>query len=211
MSTVNCQLSVVNCQEEPFRQHLSWGVFVSPNLTGWSHNLDTISTAPDRIHPHFGVDAGFYLNFHVTPQWSILFGSNITLEQLRLSTNNENDNLSTLGADIDLSLSFSIPCNNLTISLALGPYTHFMLYDLSNDPAMHPYSRNFSYNPRNEEPVFRLNDFNAGVAAQISCLNKDGWQLFCKFRLGITDILNIDSHRLFVRPYKLSLGLAYNL
>lgn len=213
--------SASHCQE-PFRQYLSWGITAAPTLSGWHHNLDTLTSSPDKIRPALGFDAGFFFNFHITPQWSLLFDGDVAFEHLKLSTDNVTDNMMTLGTDLEILLSWSTALasvgtrasrlrkNTFDIQLAAGPYTHFMILDLSTDPSRHPFSRSFSYDPRSDEPYFLLNDFSAGATLQASCQLRSGWQLFAKFRYSITDLLNVDSHRLYVRPYKLSVGVAYH-
>lgn len=203
--------------DDTFHQHLSWGITVSPTLTGWRHNLDTLSSAPSQIRTALGVDAGFFFNFHVTPVWNLIFGGNFALEQISLKNNNNSDHLLSLGTDIDFLLAYNIPTNSFCWQLALGPYTHFMHLDLSANPSKHSFSRTFAFDNRNGEPYFLLGDFNAGLTFQASIFKQNGtsqnkqshkWHYFCKLRWGITDILNVDSHRLYVRPYKIAVGVA---
>lgn len=198
--------------QEPFRQHLSWGVSAAPNISGWRHNLDTLTSAPKSISPSLGLDCGFFFDFHITPDWDLLFGSGLALERLKLKTNDITDHLTTLGIDIELLLAwtpnFQLPTINFQLSV--GPYTHFMLGNLSDDPEMHPFSRTFGYARLNSEPFFLLGDFNAGLTFQATCQLPSDWQLFYKLRWGLTDLLNIDSNELYVKPFKMSLGVAFH-
>ena len=54
------------------------------------------------------------------------------------------------------------------------------------------------------------NDFNAGISLSVGYEFASHWQVHLCVDWGVTDMLNVDSHELYVKPYKIGCQVAYH-
>ena len=57
---------------------------------------------------------------------------------------------------------------------------------------------------------FALSDIHAGLALAVGYEFKNMWQIQLDARMGITDILNLETSGTYVYPYKVSLLVGYH-
>ncbi len=193
-------------------QFVSWGITAGPNLTGCRVNLDSTDGAPDKTHPALGIDAGAFLEYHITPHWSLQFAAAGNIACVRTEIDGLSNRLTTYGTTLSM-----LVCHRWTAAKGFwfctaGPFTHFIFANsISGEGALeNPFTRVIANDPRTGEPQFAMNDFNAGIALNIGYEWNTHWQWQIYLDWGITDLLNVDSHDLYVKPYKLGILLAYH-
>lgn len=199
-----CQTDTSNTE---FHQYTSWNVEYGPNLTTYHINLRNTEDAPDKVKPGFGFDAGGALDYHITRNWSLQMGLLGNIERFGLQKDEDLSILTTFGIDLALQATWR---NGKGMSLAVGPYTHFVYASTtSNQSIPNPYHRGFADDPRTDEPLFAIGDLNAGLALTAGYNIAEQWQIVLDFKWGVTDLLNTDSHKLYVRPLKIGLRIGY--
>lgn len=193
-------------------QYVSWGITAGPNLTGCRANLDSTDGAPDRTYPALGFDVGAFLEYHITPRWSLQFAASGNILRVGTESNGLSNRLVTYGIGISVPVCYHIPVAHGSWFCTFGPYTHFVLASsISGDgPLDNPFTRVIANDPRTGEPQFALNDFNAGISFSLGYEFASHWQCQLLWNWGISDLLNVDSHELYVKPYKLACLIAYH-
>lgn len=195
-----------------FRQYTSWSLTAGPNLGGYRYNLQSTDYAPDYIRPALGADAGAAISYHITRNWRLQMTALATIERARIVTDEPTAVITTGGTDIMVQAGYSFDLNNISLQLLAGPYTHFIVFShSSNHSVANPYSRTNTNNPRTDNPIFALGDLCAGAAMTLAVHIDRKWQMAVDLKWGITDLLNVDSHKLHVRPYKITLRASYSL
>ncbi|MBP5190348.1 MAG: hypothetical protein J6031_05490 [Bacteroidales bacterium] len=188
------------------RQYTSWSILAGPNLSGCRFSLDATDNAPDRIAAAVGFDAGAAIGYHIASCWQLRLAVLANLERNRLYKDDEKTMLNSFGGDLLLQAGYTIPLGGVQMQLLCGPYTHFIIAsNSSNHIIANPFSRTTAINPRTENPLFALGDLAAGVAFTLAFQPAKHWQIALDTRWGITDMLNIESHQLYVKPYKVAL------
>lgn len=191
-----------------FRQYTSWNVALGPNLTTYRIDLGNAEDAPDKVRPGLGIDCGGALDYHITRDWSLQMGLLGNIERIGLQKEEDKTTLTAFGLDLALQATWR---NGKGLSVAAGPYTHFVYASATSDQSMpNPYHRGFADDPRTDEPLFAIGDLNAGLAITAACNIAGQWQIVLDFKWGVTDLLNTDSHRLYVRPFKTGLRISYS-
>lgn len=194
-----------------FRQYTSWSITAGPNLNGYRYSLKSTDYAPDRIRPAFGVDAGAAISYHITRDWQLQMTALATIERAHIANNELTAMLTTGGTDISVQAGYRFGNDGISFQLLAGPYTHFTIFSHSSDHSVsNPYSRTNTNNPRTDNPLFALGDLCAGAALTMAVLTKRKWHTAVDLKWGITDLLNADSHKLFVKPYKIALRASYS-
>lgn len=193
-------------------QYVSWGVLGGPNLTGCRVYLDSTDGAPDRTRPALGFNAGAFLEYHITPQWSLQFSASGDIERVETESKGLTNHLTTYGIGISVPVCFRMPVNQGTWFCSFGPYSHFVIASgISGDGTLdNPFTRVIANDPRTGEPQFALNDFNAGITLSLGYELASQWQCQLVCNWGISDLLNVDSHDLYVKPYKLGCLVSYH-
>ncbi|MBP5516101.1 MAG: PorT family protein [Bacteroidales bacterium] len=198
--------------EDENRQYVSWGIASGVNITGCRYDLTTATNVPDKVQASPGFEAGAFLEYHITRKWSLQMWTSGKIERVRLEKSGESNYLTTYGMDITIPVVYRIDANKGQWMLSTGPFSHFVIFNsISGEGSIeNPYSRTIGTDPRTGEPRFALNDFNAGLAIAVGYEFKSHWQTRLEFKWGITDLLNVDSHDLYVKPYTVSLHVAYH-
>lgn len=189
-----------------FRQYTSWSIAVGPNLSGYRYNLTTADNAPDRILPALGADAGVAISYHITPDWQLQLSALATLERAHLFDDDQTAVLATGGVELVLQARYEISIRGIRLQMLAGPYTHFTaLSHCSNHIIANPYSRTNANNPRTENVLFALGDLCAGAALTLAVPTGKNWLTALDLKWGITDLLNADTHSLYIKPYKIAI------
>lgn len=203
---VNCQLSIVNCQDtlDDFRQHTTWGFVTGPNMLNYSLNLESAADSPDRATPGIGAELGLFLDYHITDSWALRFSPSAGMEHINLFKGTDDGHLFTFALELGIALEYTFKIQNSTFNINLGPYSHFVLASTlyGSDNLTNPYSRTIDSDPFTEQPNFAIGDFNAGLAFAIAYQFPSWWFVQLELKYGVTDLLNADSQRLYVRPFK---------
>lgn len=203
------------CQEERSdeanRQYTSWSIVAGPNISGYRFSLQATDNAPDRISPATGFDLGSAISYHIMSDWQLRLTALTGLERTKLKQDSETTTLSSLGADIVAQAGYRIELQGTQIQLLAGPYTHFIIASQSSNHIIsNPFNRTIANNPRTDNTLFALGEFSAGGAVTIVLQLKSKWMLALDTRWGLTDMLNAESHELYVRPYKVALLAGYS-
>ena len=214
----NFQFSILNSQPSPddYSQHTSWGFTTGANLLSYSLNLESAVGAPDRATPGLGADFGLFLDYHVSEAWAIRFAPSASMEHIRLYKNNDDGHLISFALDLSIALEFSFEHSSIQAikhsSILLGPYTHFVLASTlyGSDYLTNPYSRYVADDPVTERPYFAMGDLSSGLLLAFAYQLPSSWFLQLDLKYGITDLLNTDTHRLYVRPFKISLSAGHS-
>ena len=85
-------------------QYVSWGLVAGPNMSGCRMALDSTDGAPDQTHPCLGFDAGGFLEYHITPRWSLQFQALGALERTATSKDGLDNLIATLGINISAAV-----------------------------------------------------------------------------------------------------------
>lgn len=191
------------------QQYTSWTLIAGPNLGGFRSNLENTDNAPDRITPALGADIGAAISYHIASNWQLRLAVLASLERSRIQKDDQSATLSSIGGDIVLQAGYTIPLDDIRLLVLCGPYTRFIVADNSNNHLIaNPFRRDVADNPRTGNPLFALGDLGAGAALTLAVQFRTNWQIGIDTRWGITDLLNADSHSLYVKPYKLALFAA---
>ena len=193
-------------------QYVSWGLVAGPNMSGCRMALDSTDGAPDQTHPCLGFDAGGFLEYHITPRWSLQFQALGALERTATSKDGLDNLIAPLGINISAAVCHRYEKAEGTWLVTMGPYTHFMMWnDIYGEGNLeNPFTRIISSDPRTGEPRFAMTDFCAGLEIAIGYEFASHWQIRGFLMWGITDLLNVDSHDLYVKPYKAGCLVAYH-
>lgn len=195
-----------------YRQHTSWGVAAGPNMMSYRINLESAQYAPDAVKPSVGADIEAFLNYHITERWKLRLTTAVDMDHVRLIIDDKTAHLLSYGADVAAMVSYNLPLSDIDLLFSAGPFTHFVFWNHISDDInfVNPYSRIIGNDPRTNEPRFAMGDFNAGIALAIGVETSRHviFQLGAKY--GISDLLNSDSQRLYIRPLKITLSVGYH-
>lgn len=205
--TANIAVGQTYTAEMEFHQYTGWSISLGPNITSYRINMQNSTDAPDKVTPAFGIDGGAAMEYHISPEWSIQTGAMGSIERIGLRKDDGKTTLTTFGIDLALQACWR---NGKKLMLAVGPYTHFVFGSITaNSTIPNPYRRGFADDPRTNEPLFALGDLNAGLALTAGYKMTDNWQIVFDFKWGVTDMLNTDSHSMYVRPFKIGLRVEF--
>lgn len=195
---------------DDFRQHTTWGFTTGANFLNYNLNLQSAIGAPDRAEPGIGAEAGLFFDFHISEPWALRFTPSVGMEHIRLYKGNDSGHLFTIAFELAIATEYSFSVKNSQFSILFGPYTHFVLASTlyGSDELRNPYSRTTASDPVTEQPSFAIGDLNAGLAFSLAYQLPSRWLIHMDLKYGVTDLLNADSHRLYVRPFKAVIAIG---
>ena len=189
---------------DDFRQHTTWGFVTGPNILNYSLNLESTTGSPDRSKPGLGAELGLFLDYHISEPWAIRFIPSAGMEHVNLYKGDDDGHLFTFAIEMAMALEYTHPLHKGSLNVAAGPYSHFVLASTlyGSDNLTNPYSRTTASDPYTEQPTFAMGDLGAGLLFFTAYELPSAWFIQVDVRYGITDMLNADSHCLYVRPFK---------
>lgn len=199
---------------DDFRQHTTWGFTTGANILDYSLNLESAVGAPDRAAPGLGAEAALFLDYHISEPWALRFAPSLGMEHINLYKGADDGHLFSFVLELGIALEYTFKQSNNQIlkhtSILFGPYSHFVLASTlyGSDNLRNPYSRTIAADPVTEQPSFAMGDLNSGINLSIAYQMPLAWFLQLDLKYGITDLLNADSHRLYVRPFKTVLSIG---
>lgn len=213
LTTFFCSLcSIVKCQDsiDDYRQHTTWGFATGVNMLNYSLNLESAVGAPDRAAPGLGAEMGLFLDYHISEPWAFRFAPSVGMEHINLYKGDDDGHLFTFALELGMALGYTINHKLSTINFNFGPYSHFVLASTlyGSENLTNPYSRTNTSDPVTEEPSFAIGDLSAGIALSVAYQLPSLWFFQMDLKYGITDMLNADSHRLYVRPFKAVISIG---
>ena len=203
---------------DDFRQHTTWGFTTGVNILNYSLNLESAVGAPDRAAPGIGSEAALFLDYHISQPCALRFAPSIGMEHINLYKGNDDGHLFTFVLELGIAFEYSIPLqSSRQLNILFGPYSHFVLASTlyGSDELRNPYSRttvsvvtDSQTDPVIEQPSFAIGDLNSGIALAVAYQMQSLWFIQLDLKYGITDLLNTDSHRLYVQPFKALLSVG---
>jgi hypothetical protein len=191
-------------------QYTSWSIVSGPNVTGYRIYLENTDNAPDRILPLFGAEVGSAISYHISKAWQLQLTALACYERVNLVNGSKTTQLASAGGDLSLQAGYELWIKNTPFQILAGPYTHFIIKSKSSDHTIsNPFSRTIANNPRTDNPLFAMGNLNAGIVLTLAYKLTQNLQLSIDLKWGITDLLNADSHQLYVKPYKIASHIAY--
>lgn len=202
----------VNSQEDSIntmRQYTSWSILAGPNISGYRSDLQNIDNIPDRIQPSLGADLGAAISYHIAPRWQLRLQTMASLERSRFYKNEQRSIITVCGVDLALQVGYTIDIKDAQLHILTGPYTHFILSSRSSNHLISdPFSRTVADNPRTDNYLFAMGESGAGCAMTLVMQFKNKWLLALDTRLGISDLLNAETSRLYIKPYRIALQIG---
>ena len=195
---------------DDFRQHTTWGFTTGANILDYSLNLESAVGAPDRAAPGLGAEAALFLDYHISEPWALRFAPSLGMEHINLYKGTDDGHLFSFVLELGVALEYTINTKHSTFNILFGPYSHFVLASTlyGSDNLRNPSSRTIAADPVTEQPSFAMGDLNSGIDLSFAYQMPSSWLLQLDLKYGVTDLLNADSHRLYVRPFKAVLSIG---
>lgn len=199
--------------DEPQHQYVSWGLLAGPNLSSFIMRVDPLlrdTLIMDSVLsslPSSGLTLGLFFDYHISDSWTLQVNGNLSWEQSILRYNDRHSHLLALGTDVGLAVRYRQPWRSGHIFYALGPYCHFVLYS-SGTEGIDLYRRQIYTDPVTGKDRFAMSDIHAGVSLAVGYEFRNNWLVQLEGRMGVTDILNLETPGTYVYPYKVTFGVG---
>lgn len=196
------------------RQTVSWGLQGGGNISSFIMRVDPLlrdTLIMDSVlsaTPRAGVDIGAFFEYHITRRWSVQLNGRLGMDRTALSYSDHRSHMLTLGTDFSLPVTYRLPLSSGSLFFSLAPFCHFVFYSYV-DEGVNLYRRQVYTDPATGKVRFALSDIHAGIALAAGYEFENRWQLQLDARMGITDILNLETPGTYVYPYKVSLLVGY--
>lgn len=196
-------------------QYVSWGLMGGPNVSSFIMRVDPLlrdTLIMDSVlsaTPALGFDVGAYFEYHVTQKWSVQMNGRLGIDRATLSYSDHRSHMLTLGADFSLPVLYRTPLSTGQFFVSVAPFCHFVFYSYVNE-GINLYRRQVYTDPVTGKVRFALSDIHAGIALAAGYEFASRWQVMLDARVGITDILNLETPGTYVYPYKVSLLVGYH-
>ena len=213
-SCLNAQTEVWG-DDNDHRQTVSWGLMGGPNVSSFIMRVDPLlrdTLIVDSLlsaTPAGGFDIGAFFEYHITRKWSVQLNGLLGMERTTLGFSDRRSHMLTLGADFSLPVLCHVPLSSGILFFSVAPYCHFVFYS-HVDEGINLYRRQVYIDPDTGKVRFALSDIHAGVALAVGYEFRNKWQVQLAARMGITDILNLETPGTYVYPYKVSLMVGYH-
>ena len=200
--------------DDDHRQTISWGLQGGGNISSFVMRVDPLlrdTLIMDSVlsaTPGVGVDVGAFFEYHITRRWSVQLNGRLGMDRTTLSFSTHRSHMLTLGTDFSLPVIYRVPSSSGNLFFSVAPFCHFVFYSYV-DEGINLYRRQVYTDPVTGKVRFALSDIHAGVALAVGYEFENRWQLQLDARMGITDILNLETPGTYVYPYKVSLLVGY--
>ena len=201
--------------DDDHRQTVSWGLQGGPNVSSFIMRVDPLlrdTLIMDSVlsaTPAVGFDLGAYFEYHITQTWSVQLNGRLGMERTTLRYSDHRNHMLTLGADFSLPVLYRTPLSTGHLFFSAAPYCHFVFFS-DADEGFNLYRRQVYTDPVTGKIRFALSDIHAGIALAVGYEFESRWQVQLDARVGITDILNLETPGTYVYPYKVSLLVGYH-
>lgn len=196
-------------------QYVSWGVMGGPNISSFVMRVDPLlrdTLIMDSVlsaTPAVGFDMGGFFEYHITRTWSVQLNGRVGMDRATLRYSDHRNHMLTLGADFSLPVIYRTPLSTGHLIFSMAPFCHFVFYSYV-DEGINLYRRQIYTDPITGKDRFALSDIHAGIALAVGYEFENNWQVQLDARMGITDILNLETPGTYVYPYKVSLLVGYH-
>lgn len=196
-------------------QYVSWGLQGGPNVSSFIMRVDPLlrdTLIMDSVlsaTPAVGFDLGGYFEYHITRHWCVQLSGRLGMDRSTLRYSDHRSHMLTLGADFSLPVLYRTPLSSGHLFFSVAPYCHFVYFS-HVDEGINLYRRQVYTDPVTGKARFALSDIHAGFALAVGYEFENMWQIQLDVRMGITDILNLETSGTYVYPYKVSLLVGYH-
>lgn len=203
---------------DPLRQYVSWGLRGSASMATWisdvsplvSEGLMSESVTP---RPAPGGAIGLFVDYHISPHWSIVPTLCSGIENVGLHFGDEqgtphHSTLTTWSVDIALPFSFRVPLERGSLLLNAGPYSRFVVASHNSDGIANPYKIDWT----DAEGVthWAMAAFHSGLLLGIGYEMPSHWLVQLEYNQGFTDLLNLIVEGAYIYPTQVSLTVGYH-
>ena len=201
--------------DDDHRQYVSWGLQGGGNVSSFIMRVDPLlrdTLIMDSVlsaTPAVGFDVEAFFEYHITRTWSVQLNGRFGMDRATLRYSDRRNQMLTLGADFALPVIYRVPLSRGSVFFSVAPYCHFVFYS-QVDEGISLYRRQIYTDPETGKDRFALSDIHAGVALAVGFEFENNWQVQLDARIGITDILNLETPGTYVYPYKVSLLVGYH-
>lgn len=221
LSLFGCHFSVLHAQTEVWgddndhHQTVSMGLLGGPNVSAFIMRVDPLlrdTLIMDSVlsaTPAIGFDIGAFFEYQITRQWSVQLNGRMGMDRATLSYSDHRSHMLTLGTDFSLPVLYRTPLSSGQLFFSVAPFCHFVFYSYVNE-GINLYRRQIFTDPVTGKDRFALSDIHAGLAFAVGYEFENRWQVQLDTRVGITDILNLETPGTYVYPYKVSILVGYH-
>lgn len=203
----------LHAQEEQQRQYVSWGVMGGPNISAYIMRVDPLlrdTLIADSVlssMPATGLSFGLFFDYHITDRWLLQLSGDFALQQATLRYADHHSHILTFGTDVGLSVLYRTPWHGGHLLFSVGPYCHFVLYSDATE-GVNLYRRQILVDPVTGKPRFAMSDIHAGAALSVGYEFANHWFVQLEAKMGVTDILNLETPGTYVYPYRGTFGVG---
>ena len=191
------------------RQKVSVGALAGVNLSGMAINMPS-----PAFQSRCGVwgEIALFTEYHINQTWGIRLIVAPAVERMGWGDPAATLNTMSVGAlDIVLPLTFRMPLGEHFCFGGIGPYSRFVVGGAVSGGSQLPYTLQVGQDSVTAEPRYAVDKFGSGFAAIVGFQTQRGFIVQADLRMGLTNILNTETYRGRMLPYKVVLGVGWRL
>lgn len=210
-SSYSLEAQEANDEDNETMQYVDWGLEGGISHYGNRYQFYDADGWPKEALPMLGIDASVWLDYHISDNWDIRFVASATMERCRYLRSDSSSIVTGFGIDLGLPFIYRLRFQNGTAFFGVGPYTHFLLFSISdaNSGLNNPFNEELGDDPVTGDPLFSMNGFNAGIAATIGYEFRSKWLWALNLKWGITNQLNTSQPDLFAKSLKVTACIGH--
>jgi len=194
-------------EESEKRQKVSLGTLVGLNTSGLVVHL------PEEVLSANAGVAGeiiLFTEYHINEIWGIRLVVAPSLERVGLVRAATTRSMMSTGTlDIALPLTMRLPVDKGAWFAGVGPFSRFVLGGGMSDGSQLPYTQQVGLDSITGEPRYAVDKFGSGFNALIGYENLGGLIVQVEGRMGLTNILNTETYRGEMWPFKVVVSAGY--
>jgi len=198
------QAQMYEDEESAERQKVSVGLFAGTNASGMMVQM------PDKefdASVGVGAELALFTEYHINKTWGIRLVVAPAFERMGwINALGTQHTMRAATLDIVLPLTFRLPAGWF---FGLGPCSRFVLGGSMSDGSQLPYTLQVGQDSITGEPRFAVDKFGSGFAVLAGYETPRGWIMQAEVRMGLTNILNTETYRGRIMPYKAVLTAGY--
>ena len=189
------------------RQKVSVGVLMGMNASNIA-----VSMPDNEFDARAGLAAelSLFTEYHINKTWGVRLVVAPSVERMGWSTGTGSwCTISTGTLDVALPLAFRMPVGQNWCFVGLGPYSRFVVGGAMSDGSQLPYMLQVGLDTLTGEPRYAVDKFGSGFAALLGYETARGLMLQVDVRMGLTNILNTETYRGRMLPYKVVASVGW--
>jgi len=189
------------------RQKVSLGVMMGMNASDM-----TIHMPDNEFDARMGVagELTLFTEYHINKTWGIRLVVAPSIERMGwASASGTWGTMSTGALDIVLPLTFRMPIGQNFCFVGIGPFSRFVVGGAMNDGRQLPYTLQVGQDSITGEPRYAVDKFGSGFAALVGYESERGLLVQADIRMGLTNILNTETYRGKMKPYKAVVSVGW--